>query len=297
MRSLPRGCTRWWGGASPPLSWPSGWGWRPPSRRCESPTRSRASNRSYARRCSARCWRSPPATVRAERTRCGSLSRAPSTCRSPAPACHASPNACWRSQQPPPGDFFVAKAILAALLDALRVPWRVERAAKPFLHPGRAAVVLAPGGEGDDGERTLTPVGWLGELHPLVAARWELEGAPVAAFELELDALPEPTVARYRDLTSFPEVREDLAVVVSEQISAGQVLEVVREAGRPPLVAAGVFDGHRDPEPVGAGNGSLALRLAFRAEDRTLTDAEVAALRASIGAALERRLGGRIRGG
>ena len=203
----------------------------------------------------------------------------------------------WRSQQPPPGDFFVAKAILAALLDALRVPWRVERAAKPFLHPGRAAVVLAPGGEGDDGERTLTPVGWLGELHPLVAARWELEGAPVAAFELELDALPEPTVARYRDLTSFPEVREDLAVVISEQISAGQVLEVVREAGRPLLVAAEVFDVYRDPERLGAGNVSLALRLAFRAEDRTLTDAEVAALRASIGAALERRLGGRIRGG
>jgi phenylalanyl-tRNA synthetase beta chain len=208
----------------------------------------------------------------------------------------------WRSQQPPLADFFVAKAILAALLEALRVPWRLERGGQPFLHPGRAAVVLAAGGDGDgaggDGDgRALQRIGWLGELHPLVAASWDLDEAPVAAFELDLDALGEPPAPRYRDLTSFPEVREDLAVIVPERISAGEVLEVVREAGRPLLAGAELFDVYRDPQRLGEGNVSLALRLAYRAEDRTLTDAEVAAVRASIVAALEQRLGGRIRGG
>src|SRR3954454_12186749 len=71
-------------------------------------------------------------------------------------------------------DFFAAKGLLAAMLDTLRVDWRVEAAPEPFLHPGRSAAVLA----GPDGE----VVGWVGELHPLVARAWELEGV-VAGFE------------------------------------------------------------------------------------------------------------------
>ena len=77
---------------------------------------------------------------------------------------------------PKPVDFFAAKGLLAATLDALRVDWSVRAEAQPFLHPGRSATVLA-------GEETI---GWVGELHPLVARAWELEGA-VAAFELDLD--------------------------------------------------------------------------------------------------------------
>ena len=58
-------------------------------------------------------------------------------------------------------------------------------------------------------------VGWLGELHPAIAAEWEI-GAAVAAFEIDLDAIIEavPGPVRYEDYTSFPEVRQDLAVVV-----------------------------------------------------------------------------------
>ena len=80
----------------------------------------------------------------------------------------------WREPEPPQADFHVAKAVLAALLDTLRVPWSVERGGEPFLHPGRAARVLI-GGE---------PAGWLGEIHPAVARAWDLEGG--AGFELEL---------------------------------------------------------------------------------------------------------------
>jgi phenylalanyl-tRNA synthetase beta chain len=192
--------------------------------------------------------------------------------------------ATWREDDPPGVDFFTAKGVLQGLLDGLRVSWHVHRGAEPFLHPGRAATVVA----GD------SPVGWAGELHPLVAAAWELPDT-VAAFEIDLDALPEPASPLYEDLIGFPEVREDMAVILADRVSAADVLAEVTHAGRPLLADARVFDVYRDADKIGAGNVSLALRLSYRAADRTLTDAEVAAQRESIVRALEEKLGGRIR--
>jgi phenylalanyl-tRNA synthetase beta chain len=193
----------------------------------------------------------------------------------------------WREPQPQPADFFAAKGILATLLADLRVEWLLEPASEPFLHPGRAAAVLA------DGER----LGWLGELHPRVTAAWDID-QPIAGFEVDLDALVALSLARagapYEDLTSYPSVRQDLAVVVGEDVPAARVLEVVRGAGQPLLAAADVFDVYRGAQ-AGEGRVSLALALEFRAADRTLTDADVAEQRAAIVAALESELGARAR--
>jgi phenylalanyl-tRNA synthetase beta chain len=131
-------------------------------------------------------------------------------------------------------------------------------------------------------------------VHPLVAVQWDLEDT-VAAFELDLDAVPEPATPVYRDLTSFPAVREDLAVVVPEAVSAAQVRETILAAGAPLLRDAEVFDVYRDAERLGEAKVSLALRLVFGAGDRTLTDEEVAAQRGQIVQALERELEGRVR--
>jgi phenylalanyl-tRNA synthetase beta chain len=190
----------------------------------------------------------------------------------------------WRDSQPGAVDFFGAKSVLAALMDALRAGWSLERAHEPFLHPGRAATILLGS----------APVGWIGELHPIVASDWELRDT-VAAFELDLDAIPEPPTPMYRELTEFPDVREDLAVVVSENVTAAELLATIRRAGGPLLVAADVFDVYRDPEKVGPGNVSLAVALTYRAPDRTLTDEEVALRREAIAAAVAEELEGRIR--
>jgi phenylalanyl-tRNA synthetase beta chain len=96
-------------------------------------------------------------------------------------------------------------------------------------------------------------------------------------------------------VTSFPEVREDLAVIVSDAVTAEEVLAVVARAGSPLLSAANVFDVYRDPARLGEGNVSLALRLHFRASDRTLTDDEVAAKRRKIATALAEQVQGRVR--
>ncbi len=195
--------------------------------------------------------------------------------------------ATWRHPEPDAADFFAAKGVLSGMLEAVHIPWAVEAdpEAVPFLHPGRAARILIGG----------TPAGWIGEIHPEVAAAWDYETA-VAAFELDLDAAAgHVQFTSYRDLTSFPEVREDLAVIVADVVTAAQVLDVVRAAGGALLAGAEVFDVYRDEQIVGAGHVSLALRLRFRASDRTLTDEEVAARRRKIASALVAQLEGRVR--
>ncbi len=191
----------------------------------------------------------------------------------------------WREAEPPQADFFAAKGVLTALMSALRVAWDVEPSREPFLHPGRSARVLV-GGE---------PAGWLGELHPAVGARWDVEQA--AGFEVDFGLLAKHAVLvpDYEDLTSFPAVRQDMALVVPDDVSAAAVVAVVRKAGGALLRRAEVFDVYRGAQ-VGEGSSSLALRLEFRAPDRTLTDEEAAQRREKIVAALADQLGARLRG-
>ena len=190
----------------------------------------------------------------------------------------------WRSR-PAGGDFFALKAVLEGALSGTGVEWWVEPSERPFLHPGRAAGVLA----GD--ERKL---GWIGELHPLVSRAWSLED-PVGAFEIDFDLLAElaPGARRYEELSSFPAVIQDIAVVVAEDVPAGDVEAAVARGGGELLERLSLFDLYRGAQ-VGEGHKSLALRLEFRAPDRTLTDDEVAERRAAIEAELA-ELGGRLR--
>ncbi len=205
-----------------------------------------------------------------------------------------SPRGDWRGEGPPP-DFFTVKGTLEALCAQLGAEVSVEAAQEPFLHPGRSAAIRLAPLDAADAAGAPVPAGWIGELHPLVARAWDLDSA--AGFELDGGALV--AAARsgresYEDLTSFPPVHEDLAVVLAEQVPAARLREAVLEAGGELLRSARVFDLYRG-EQVGEGRRSLALRLAFRAPDRTLTDEEVAEHREAIRAAVE-RLGGSLRG-
>jgi phenylalanyl-tRNA synthetase beta chain len=185
-----------------------------------------------------------------------------------------------------PGDFFAAKGVLEGMLESIRVPFTVEPGARPFLHPGRSASLVV----GDDEQK----LGWIGELHPLVARAWDLPGG--AAFEVDAGALAEipADAAGYRPISTFPAVVEDIAVVVDDDVPAADVEDAVRAAGGELLERLRLFDVYRG-EQVGEGSKSLALRLEFRAPDRTLTDDEVAEVRSRIEAALA-EIGGKLRG-
>jgi phenylalanyl-tRNA synthetase beta chain len=171
------------------------------------------------------------------------------------------------------------KGTAEALERALRVQLEVAAAPEPFLHPGRSA--------------RLGAGGTLGELHPLVAREFGLE--QVSLFEIDLAELetPDPTPL-YRDVVTYPPVRQDIAVVVAAEVAAAEVLAVIREAGGPLLAGADVFDTYRG-EQVGEGRQSVAVHLQFRAADRTLTDAEADAVRETIVTALRERLSGELR--
>jgi phenylalanyl-tRNA synthetase beta chain len=190
---------------------------------------------------------------------------------------------------PAQADFFAAKGLLAALLDRFHVHWSVQEAQWPFLHPGRSAAVLARDAEGKP-----VRLGFVGELHPSVAASWDLERTAAFAVDLGKLAAVAPEVQSFRAFGSVPTLRQDLAVTLPEDVPARDVLHALRKAAGKMLDGAEVFDVYTGAQ-VGEGRRSLALALTFRAEDRTLTDDDVAPVRERIVAALA-ELGGELRG-
>jgi phenylalanyl-tRNA synthetase beta chain len=193
----------------------------------------------------------------------------------------------WRGLEGPPtreADFFAAKALLGALLDKLHVDWSVEHASWPFLHPGRSAAVLT------GGER----LGFVGEVHPLVAREWDLERTAAFAIDLGKVAAVSPAVIAFNAFASVPSLRQDLAVTLPDTVPAAQVLERVRAAAGEMLDDVSVFDVYTG-EQIGEGRRSLALALSFQASAETLSDEDIAPAREQIVAALG-ELGGELRG-
>jgi phenylalanyl-tRNA synthetase beta chain len=173
------------------------------------------------------------------------------------------------------GGFADAKWAVEQLYAAFKVEPAYQRADEPFLHPGKAA---------------RTAEGWIGELHPAL-----LEGV-WGAFELDLDSLVEaaPPTVEYEEISSFPEVRQDLAFIVDEETPAAALAAAMREAGGPDLRQVEVFDEYRGDQ-IEAGKRSLAFRVAFGSMERTLTDEDVAPARARIVETFADRFGAVLR--
>jgi phenylalanyl-tRNA synthetase beta chain len=184
-----------------------------------------------------------------------------------------------------PVDFFALKGVLEALAVGLGCPpLEFEPTSEPFLHPGRSAAVSIGG----------APLGWLGEIHPLVCRTWDID----AAVGFEIAAAPLLAAAtlgeeEFEDLTTFPAALRDIAVVVPAEVSAAQVRVAVLTGAGELLHEADVFDLYEGSQ-LGEGKKSLALSLEFRATDRTLTDEDVDSARESIRGELE-KIGGSFR--
>jgi phenylalanyl-tRNA synthetase beta chain len=195
----------------------------------------------------------------------------------------------WRGQSRE-ADFFAAKALLGSLLDRFHVHWSVREAAHwPFLHPGRSAEALARSASGEP-----LRLGFLGEVHPRVVESWDLGRTATFAIDLGILAAVAPEVVSFSAFGPFPALRQDLAVTLPVEVSARELLHLVRRTGGEMLDTAEIFDVYTGAQ-VGEGRRSLALALSFRALDRTLTDEDVAPVRERIIAALT-ELGGELRG-
>jgi len=185
-----------------------------------------------------------------------------------------------------PTGFYDLKGVVEALLAGLGLAGTFEPSQRPAFHPGRCAQVSVGG----------RAIGTLGELHPLVREAFDLPAQPVCALEFDLDGLLEGWGAprTMASISVHPPVYEDLAVVVEENVPAVRVRDLIAQAGAPLVRSVVLFDVYQG-EQVGTGRKSLAYRLTYQADDRTLSDQEVAKLRARIVRRLEQELGAALR--
>jgi phenylalanyl-tRNA synthetase beta chain len=183
-----------------------------------------------------------------------------------------------------PADFFDAKADVAALLAGTGAAdeFTFEADSLSCLHPGRAARIRRNGKD----------AGWLGELHPTLVRELDFTYTPVL-FELDIEALAVVRPA-FTDISRFPAVRRDLAVVVDEGVPLSALRERVVLAASKLLRQIRVFDVYRGPG-VETGRKSVALGLIFQDITRTLTDEDADRAVASVVAELRVSLNAKIR--
>ena len=182
-------------------------------------------------------------------------------------------------------DFYDVTSDLAALFAGTGEPqsFTFEAGSLPALHPGRAARVLRCGQE----------VGWLGELHPTLVQALDFTYPPIL-FELDMDAALVVKRSTYEEISRFPQVRRDLAIVVDESITLSTLADRVTLAASSLLRDLRIFDVYRGPG-LEKGRKSVALGLIFQDISRTLTDDDVERLMASVVADLRENLNARIR--
>lgn len=212
----------------------------------------------------------------------------------------------WGQRQE--NDFFdikgVAETILAAAglqAPALRVSY--APALHPSFHPSRLAVIAVERSTGRRGKQVMYDppqyIGLLGEVHPDTCQRFDIdERAFVLALDvtllIELAGPPSDRGSGYRPLPRFPAVMQDMAVIVSEDVAAARIDEVMQRAGGGLVAAIRLFDIYQG-DPIPAGKKSLAYSITYQASDRTLTGDEAAKIHARIEKELERELNAQIR--
>ena len=184
-------------------------------------------------------------------------------------------------------DFFKMKGEIEAFLRGMNVPEARYTAEKhdPTFHPGRCARVSVGG----------VDLGCFGQIHPLVARSYGIDGEIFAA-ELNFTALlslqlPEKT---YTPLPKYPAVTRDIAVVCDEAVTVAALSDCIRAAGGRLLRSVELFDIYRG-KGIASGSKSAAFRLTLRADDRTLTDADSDGVVSAVLAALEKELNAKLR--
>ena len=191
----------------------------------------------------------------------------------------------WVTQQEPV-DFYDIKADVEALLKLSQVSDQFQFVAgkHPALHPGQCARI----------ERKGELVGWLGQVHPKVQKALDLS-QPVFVFEMELDPVLKDELPAFDGVSKFPEVRRDLALIVDENISAGDLCYTVRQNAGVQLVDLKVFDVYQG-KGIENNRKSVALGLTFRDSSRTLTEDEINMAVESVVTALEKQHAASLRG-
>jgi phenylalanyl-tRNA synthetase beta chain len=190
----------------------------------------------------------------------------------------------WNTGAP---DFFYLKGILEGFFRRTGIRgYTFEPARRPYLHPGRTACIVIKGQE----------VGILGEVLPQVIE--ELDLVPrTTVFQLDFQELCKQMelTNKFIPLPKHPAVERDLAIVVNKRVKAGDVLNLIKDNATELLKKVELFDLY-EGDQIPAGSKSLAFKLLFQAENRTLRDEEVNKLFEKLLQVLEKKYGAKIRG-
>ncbi|BAP35660.1 phenylalanyl-tRNA synthetase beta chain [Acinetobacter guillouiae] len=159
-------------------------------------------------------------------------------------------------------DFFDLKGEVEEILAAGRVQVEYVRSDREWLHPGQSAEILVDG----------KSVGYLGRLHPSLENALDLSTTWIA--ELDQSAVLQTYVSNFTELSRFPSVRRDIALVISDKINVSEIQQLIEKTGGELLDSTWLFDVYTG-QGVEQGKRSLAFALLWQHPSRTLEDAEI----------------------
>ncbi len=183
-------------------------------------------------------------------------------------------------------DFYDLKGVIESIMGSLRISgFTIERASVEYLHPGQSAELNKDG----------MVVARFGRLHPKVASLYKFR-QPVYVGEIEFGKLIEFAAdeVRYKPLPKFPSISRDISALLPDTVSWGEIETAIKELGIGEIISIAVFDMYKGKE-MQAGTRSLAFRVVYRSDERTLTDDEVSALHQRIRDLMEQRFSAQLR--
>jgi len=182
-------------------------------------------------------------------------------------------------------DFFDLKGDLEAIigLTVSEAEFSFKGAQHPAMHPGQCAEIL----------RNDRVIGYIGAVHPSLEKPFGLNGKTIV-FELELDALLQAKLPQAQAVSKFPANRRDIAIVVDEEVAAGEVMTLIRKVGENQLVGLNLFDVYRG-KGVEQGKKSLAIALTLQDNARTLEEKEIAEMVDTVVSALKSEFNASLR--
>jgi phenylalanyl-tRNA synthetase beta chain len=162
-----------------------------------------------------------------------------------------------------PIDFYDIKADVAALLQTTRLNYHIRPDFHPALHPGQTAAIY----QGEDF------LGMMGALHPRLLAELDIL-APAYLFELHLSPLLQDKMIQFMEISKYPSIRRDIAVVVDKTWAVDKILSQIQQVASNLLIELKLFDVYQGAG-IASDKKSLAIALIFQALDRNLIDSEV----------------------
>ena len=187
--------------------------------------------------------------------------------------------------KPRPVDFYDVKADVEALLAQTRGHYAFKAAGHPALHPGQSAEIFIV-------DRDIS-IGRIGVIHPEVQEKIGLDRS-VILFELNADILSSTLLPEFHEISRFPAIRRDLALLLADSVPAQAVFDAVQVAAGRLLVNLELFDEYRG-EGIDSGRKSLALGLTFQDTSRTLNDEEIETVVGRVVTALQAGFGAQLR--